>query len=256
MHYFDTVRVLLGITAGSCRPTDQRGQMGLLDPPVNRVHERVVPQHYAAEGATSRLVSIHLPTHGVRYYRNWGSLSFLPSRAVETIPDVIGPDPQISSPCPVITPVLDGMLLSVARGLIGLCDIWTCCMIARSTYSQSLPLKGVPLFIPVAQSMCSLPMMEIRLVSPLSLAFAAAAYIVWRLFRIFLRHHTSSLQYLRGPKPRSWLLGNLAEIYDSQEWVEQYGDTLRFGGILNVRHISQCYFCPPLMSSLCRQTPC
>ncbi|EPT02364.1 hypothetical protein FOMPIDRAFT_141460 [Fomitopsis schrenkii] len=75
--------------------------------------------------------------------------------------------------------------------------------------------------------------MEIRLVSPLSLAFAAAAYIVWRLFRIFLRHHTSSLQYLRGPKPRSWLLGNLAEIYDSQEWVEQYGDTLRFGGILN-----------------------
>ncbi|EPT01442.1 hypothetical protein FOMPIDRAFT_1120520 [Fomitopsis schrenkii] len=74
--------------------------------------------------------------------------------------------------------------------------------------------------------------MEIRLVSPLPLAFVAAAYIIWRLLWIILRHYTSSLRYLRGPRPRSWLLGNLTEIYDNQEWVEQYGDTLKFRGIL------------------------
>ncbi|KAI0734311.1 cytochrome P450 [Fomitopsis betulina] len=75
--------------------------------------------------------------------------------------------------------------------------------------------------------------MEIRIVSPLSIAFVAAAYITWRVFRIILRHYTSSLRYLRGPKSRSWLLGNLTDIYDNQDWVAQYGDTLKFTGILS-----------------------
>lgn len=96
----------------------------------------------------------------------------------------------------------------------------------------------MPRYIPVAHPVCSL-LMEIRIVSPLSIAFVAAAYITWRVFRIILRHYTSSLRYLRGPKSRSWLLGNLTDIYDNQDWVAQYGDTLKFTGILSVRRIPQ-----------------
>ena len=78
--------------------------------------------------------------------------------------------------------------------------------------------------------------MGIRLVSPF-FALAAAVYIAWHVVRFILRPYTSKLRYMRGPKPQSWLLGNLAEINNSSEWVEQYGDTFRFRGILNVRHV-------------------
>lgn len=79
--------------------------------------------------------------------------------------------------------------------------------------------------------------MDIRFSFPLSIALAAAAYIAWRVFSLVWKLCTSSLRHLRGPKSQNWLLGNLREMYDSAQWVEWYGETFRFKGILGVRLI-------------------
>ncbi|KAH9838261.1 cytochrome P450 [Rhodofomes roseus] len=64
------------------------------------------------------------------------------------------------------------------------------------------------------------------------LAVAIAAYAKWRLITLVLRP-TSSLRHLPGPTSRSWLLGNLRQLHASSKWLEHYGDTFKFKGLLN-----------------------
>ncbi|KZT73023.1 cytochrome P450 [Daedalea quercina L-15889] len=73
--------------------------------------------------------------------------------------------------------------------------------------------------------------MEAKLVVLLSLAIAIAIYLQWRLIQLILRPYTSSLRYLPGPTSHNWLLGNLTQVYQSSNWAEQYGDTLKYKGL-------------------------
>ncbi|KAL4068695.1 cytochrome P450 [Scleroderma yunnanense] len=72
--------------------------------------------------------------------------------------------------------------------------------------------------------------MDRRLVVPCLVVLAV--YVIYR------RSTRASLSQIRGPKPASYLLGNLPELYQSQvgepdfRWQDLYGDVIRLKGIL------------------------
>ncbi|PCH43025.1 cytochrome P450 [Wolfiporia cocos MD-104 SS10] len=65
------------------------------------------------------------------------------------------------------------------------------------------------------------------------------AYALWKLALILIAPYTSTIRDLPGPPNRSWLFGNLREIFEAdgavlhEAWVEQYGLTIKYKGWLN-----------------------
>jgi hypothetical protein len=91
-----------------------------------------------------------------------------------------------------------------------------------------------------------------------SLAATLAAYGLYRLAKFIYSELTSPLRDFPGPKSPSLLYGNFKEIYEAvritiflldlfidtivqensvlhEKWVEEYGSTLKYKGILGVR---------------------
>ncbi len=64
--------------------------------------------------------------------------------------------------------------------------------------------------------------------------------IVWWLRLSIVMSFTSPLRNLPGPPSRSWLLGYFPEIWNAEnsvlqeEWVERYGPTIAYMGLLGV----------------------
>ena len=66
------------------------------------------------------------------------------------------------------------------------------------------------------------------------------ALLLWKLRNMLLAPFRSSLLALPGPPSESWLLGNLNQIFKSEdemacdEWVNKYGPTLMYREFFNV----------------------
>ncbi|KAH9910818.1 cytochrome P450 monooxygenase [Fomitopsis serialis] len=75
--------------------------------------------------------------------------------------------------------------------------------------------------------------MDSKPVFLLSFVIAIAAYVQWKLIKLLLGPYVSSLRYLPGPTSRSWLLGNLQQVHESSDWMQRFGDTFKFKGLLN-----------------------
>ena len=71
-----------------------------------------------------------------------------------------------------------------------------------------------------------------------------AAYFLYKFTRVVFQLHTSSMRELPGPPSPSWFYGNLAEIVTAEarslheKWTEQYGHTMSYRGMWNVKGIS------------------
>ncbi|KAF8554640.1 cytochrome P450 [Imleria badia] len=71
-------------------------------------------------------------------------------------------------------------------------------------------------------------------------AFASVtAFGLWKFFQFVYHQFTSPIRHLRGPKGTSWLYGNMRDIWNAEdsvlheEWVKQYGNTLKYKGLFN-----------------------
>lgn len=70
---------------------------------------------------------------------------------------------------------------------------------------------------------------------------AVLGAVLWKLGPYLLAPIRSSLLNLPGPPSPGWLFGSLKDIYDSDgeiitdEWIEEYGQTIMYRGFLNVR---------------------
>ncbi|KAN0097938.1 Cytochrome P450 [Tylopilus felleus] len=68
---------------------------------------------------------------------------------------------------------------------------------------------------------------------------SVVAFGLWTLFQFVYRELTSPIRHLRGPKGTSWIYGNLGDIFNPEnsalheQWVKQYGNTLRYKGFFN-----------------------
>lgn len=71
-----------------------------------------------------------------------------------------------------------------------------------------------------------------------------ATGIAYGLYKVVYGHLYSALRYLPGPPSPSFLFGNLKQLGEGdictilEQWIGQYGPTIRFGLFFNV---------PPLM---------
>lgn len=80
--------------------------------------------------------------------------------------------------------------------------------------------------------------------STLALAVTAAV-VLYGLARAFyatvIQPYFSELRQLPGPPSPSFLFGNFRQIWNAdnsvlhEEWVEEYGNTLQYKGMFNVR---------------------
>ncbi|KAN0097939.1 Cytochrome P450 [Tylopilus felleus] len=65
------------------------------------------------------------------------------------------------------------------------------------------------------------------------------AFGLWTLFQFVYRELTSPIRHLRGPKGTSWIYGSMGDIFNAEnsvlheQWVKQYGNTLRYKGFFN-----------------------
>ncbi|KAI6007584.1 cytochrome P450 [Pisolithus orientalis] len=68
--------------------------------------------------------------------------------------------------------------------------------------------------------------------------YSTLSYLALIVYALYKRFTSSSLSRMRGPKPTSFLFGNLPELYQSQagdaefRWQSLYGDVIRVKGIL------------------------
>ncbi|KAI0357855.1 cytochrome P450 [Trametes cingulata] len=73
----------------------------------------------------------------------------------------------------------------------------------------------------------------------LAAILALIGIALWKARRLILGSFTSPLLRLRGPPSRSWFLGNLKQVHQSEDqviydqWVEQYGPVFTYRGFLN-----------------------
>ncbi|KAN0094981.1 Cytochrome P450 [Tylopilus felleus] len=73
----------------------------------------------------------------------------------------------------------------------------------------------------------------------LAVLASVTAFGLWKLSQFVYHQLTSPIRHLHGPKGTSWIYGNLQEIFVAEnsvlheEWVKQYGNTLRYKGLFN-----------------------
>ncbi|KAH9847045.1 hypothetical protein C2E23DRAFT_535887 [Lenzites betulinus] len=71
------------------------------------------------------------------------------------------------------------------------------------------------------------------------LVLAVVVVALWIFVSVLWWRFTSPLRKLPGPPSGHWLHGNLDDVYEARrimcldEWAEQYGPAIRFGGFLN-----------------------
>ncbi|KAH7907839.1 cytochrome P450 [Hygrophoropsis aurantiaca] len=64
-----------------------------------------------------------------------------------------------------------------------------------------------------------------------------------KIGKLIVRQVTSPLRNIDGPKSTNWLFGNLGKLFKSddmvlvEEWVQEYGQTLKFYGFLNTARL-------------------
>lgn len=83
----------------------------------------------------------------------------------------------------------------------------------------------------------------------LSLALLATPFLtfVFTLVRSQIHSARSPLRKLPGPPSRSWLYGNVKQIFGKgqtvvwDEWMLTYGKTFRYSVMFNVRFLSCCF---------------
>ncbi|KAF8436842.1 cytochrome P450 [Boletus edulis BED1] len=68
---------------------------------------------------------------------------------------------------------------------------------------------------------------------------SGTAFGLWTVFQFVYHQLTSPIRHLRGPKGTSWIYGNMRDIWNAEnsvlheEWVKQYGNTLKYKGFFN-----------------------
>ncbi|KAJ7599397.1 cytochrome P450 [Mycena floridula] len=82
----------------------------------------------------------------------------------------------------------------------------------------------------------------------LSFAVIPLTFVVWKGSVFFYHSFTSPFRRLRGPPPKSWIFGNVAELIDYHKtdvesfqaysrWTAKYGTTLSINGLLCSQHL-------------------
>ncbi|KAF8435673.1 cytochrome P450 [Boletus edulis BED1] len=68
---------------------------------------------------------------------------------------------------------------------------------------------------------------------------SGTAFGLWTVFQFVYHQLTSPIRHLHGPKGTSWTYGNMRDIWNAEnsvlheEWVKQYGNTLKYKGFFN-----------------------
>ena len=75
----------------------------------------------------------------------------------------------------------------------------------------------------------------------LSVLATGIAYAFFKLAKAAIRPLFSPLRHLPGPPNPSFIFGNFKQIWHAEksvlyeQWIDQYGTTLKYKGLLNVR---------------------
>lgn len=75
----------------------------------------------------------------------------------------------------------------------------------------------------------------------LSVLATGATYVLFKLAKIAVHPFFSPLRYIPGPPSPSFIFGNMKQIFHAEnsvlheQWIDQYGTTLKYKGLMNVR---------------------
>ncbi|KAG7086399.1 hypothetical protein E1B28_002354 [Marasmius oreades] len=71
--------------------------------------------------------------------------------------------------------------------------------------------------------------------------YSLSGLLVYHVLKLVYKEYTSPNRRLPGPPRKSWIYGNLNEVFSAEnsvmheKWVEEYGPTIRYHGFLGVR---------------------